>query len=548
MKSQILGRFTLASSALLLLLSSVAALTQTVPGASPKKRVAVMNFDYGTVRTDVAQIFGGDQDVGRGLADLLVAKFVKDGSYAVVERRELNKVIAEQNLSNSDRSDTTAATKIGRLLSVDAIIVGSITQFGRDDKTTTVGATALGNVTNRFGIGGLQKRADRAMVGITARLVDAGTGEILAVAEGKGTSTRSGTSLLGGGGAGAAGRGSYDMSSSNFGQTLLGEAANQAIANLASQLQMSAQQLPTRTVAIEGLVADVSGKTVILNVGTKAGVKVGDQIEILHKIREIKDPATGKVIRSIENKIGDVAITEVDETSAVGTFTGSVNATVGDAAKGKLSAGVGLPSAQTAAGPLAAAAALSPKRPGVVRLGVLTPQAQMGEPDSASSSVAESIRILIIQSLTGPTVEVTPIAAVSPTEIEVEAKQKSCDYVLYSSITQKRSGGMGLLNKAMPVANFLPPVAMAKGASALGSAMAAAASAQAAQTAAMTAASTVKAKNEVAFDYKLMAASSATPVLANTAKAKAKADGDDVISPLIQQAAASIVAEVNKKK
>jgi len=556
MKNPIVRRCALTfSHFLLLFLCTIAVHTQTAGGVpSNKKRVAVMNFDYGTVRTDVAQIFGGDQDVGRGLADLLVGKFVKDGTYAVVERRELNKVMAEQNLSNSDRADTAAAAKIGRILSVDAIIVGSITQFGRDDKTTTLGATGLSNVTNRFGIGGLQKRADRAVVGITARLVDASTGEILSVAEGKGTSMRSGTSLLGAGGGGAAGRGTYDMSSSNFGQTLLGEAANQAIANLASQLQLGAQQLPTRTIAVEGLVADVSGKTLILNVGSKAGVKVGDQLEVARKIREIKDPATGKVIRSIENKIGEVAVTDVDENSAVGTFSGSANATVGDAVKGNMSSAVASASGQSPAapGPVAASvagASLGPKKPGVVRLGVVIPQAQMGEPDSASSSVGESVRTLIIQSLAGPAVEVTPIGASASAEIDAEAKQKNCDYVLYSSLSQKKSGGMGFLNKAMPVANFIPAVAVAKGASsALGSAMSAAAGAQAAQVAASTAAGTVKAKNEVAFEYKLMAANNTTPILASAGKAKAKADGDDVISPLIQQAAASIVAEVTKKK
>ena len=556
MKNPIVRRFAFVCSPFLLLfLSAAAAPTQTAGSASAnKKRVAVMNFDYGTVRTDVAQIFGGDQDVGRGLADLLVAKFVKEGTYAVVERRELNKVIAEQNLSNSDRADTAAAAKIGRLLSVDAIIVGSITQFGRDDKTTTLGAAGLSNVTSRFGIGGLQKRADRAVVGITARLVDASTGEILAVAEGKGTSMRSGTSLLGAGGAGAAGRGTYDMSSSNFGQCLLGEAANQAIANLAGQLQLGARQLPTRTIAVEGLVADVSGKTLILNVGAKAGVKVGDQLEVVRKIREIKDPATGKVIRSIENKIGDVAITDVDENSAVGTFTGSANATVGDAVKGNMSSQAASASGQSTAAPGPAAASeaapsIGPKKPGVVRLGVVTPQAQMGEPDSATSGLAESVRTLIIQSLAGPAVEVMPIGASGAGEIDAEAKQKSCDYILYSSLSQKKAGGMGFLNKAMPMANFLPPVAAAKGASSvLGGAMTAAASAQAAQVAASTAAGTVKAKNEVAFEYKLMAASNSTPILATAAKAKAKADGDDVISPLIQQAAASIVAEVSKKR
>src|SRR3974377_130987 len=59
------------------------ALAQDAPPAAAaapaaKHRVAVMNFDYGTVKTTVAQIFGSDQDVGKGISDLLVQKLVQD--------------------------------------------------------------------------------------------------------------------------------------------------------------------------------------------------------------------------------------------------------------------------------------------------------------------------------------------------------------------------------------------------------------------------------------------------------------------------------------
>ena len=39
--------------------------------ASPQKRkVAVMDFGYATVKTQVAAIFGTDQDIGKGIADV----------------------------------------------------------------------------------------------------------------------------------------------------------------------------------------------------------------------------------------------------------------------------------------------------------------------------------------------------------------------------------------------------------------------------------------------------------------------------------------------
>ena len=302
--------------------------------AQTKKRVAVMNFEYGTVRDYVNTIFGGDQDVGKGIADLLVDKLVKDGVYSVIERKELDKVLTEQNFSNSNRADPSTAAKIGRVLGVDAIIVGSITQFGRDDKSNTIGGGALGGITGRFGIGGVQRRNAKAVVGISARMVDVNTAEVLGVADGKGESKRSGASLVGaGGGGGSAAGGLYDMRSSNFGQTLLGEATHDAVDSVATQLDQNAQRLPTHAVVVDGLVADVSGSSITLNVGTQAGVKVGAHLLIVRKIKDIKDPATGKVIRSVEDKLGEITITEADGASSVGTFTGASAAKVGDRVK-----------------------------------------------------------------------------------------------------------------------------------------------------------------------------------------------------------------------
>src|SRR5438309_7084292 len=45
---------------------------------------------------------------------------------------------------------------------------------------------------------------------------------------------------------------------------------------------------------------------------------------------DLKDPATGKVLRRVESPLGEVAITEVDETSSVGTYSGTPGVKVGD--------------------------------------------------------------------------------------------------------------------------------------------------------------------------------------------------------------------------
>ena len=300
--------------------------------AAPKHRVAVMNFDYGTVRTTVAQIFGSDQDVGKGISDLLVQKLVQDGKYSVIERNALDKILSEQNFSNSDRADSTTAAKIGKILGVDAIIIGSITQFGRDDQHTKVGGGGYG--LGKFGLGGVGTSKAKAVVAVSARMVNTSTGEILAAVTGMGESTRSGTSLVGaGGGWGSGGGGGLDMGSSNFANTILGEAVRKAVDDTGAQLDGAVDKVPTIKLEVNGLVADVSGNTLILNVGSKAGVKVGDKLTISRQVRVIKDPATGKVIKAVENKIGEATVTEVDSDSATVTFSGAGPAKVGDAAK-----------------------------------------------------------------------------------------------------------------------------------------------------------------------------------------------------------------------
>jgi curli biogenesis system outer membrane secretion channel CsgG len=305
--------------------------------AQQKKRVAVMNFDYATVQSSVQAIFNSNQDIGKGIADLLVDKLVNDGTYSVIERKMLDKIIAEQNMSNSDRFDSNSAAKIGKLLGVDAIIVGSITQFGRDDKKTNVGGGALGGITGRFGVGGVSKSESKAVVAVTARMINTDTAEILASATGRGESQRSGTGLIGAGGSSAGlGGGALDMASSNFGQTILGEAVHSAVNSTAAQLEAKAGAMPTKVVQIDGLVADAAADgTLILNVGSSSGLKVGDVLAVKRVGRKITDPATGKVLRSIEDAIGEVKITEVDASSAVGKFTGSGAPKVGDAVRSR---------------------------------------------------------------------------------------------------------------------------------------------------------------------------------------------------------------------
>ncbi len=313
----------------LLVVSPALAQEQQAPR---KKRVAILDFDYGTVHNNVAALFGSDVDVGRGISDLLVKHLVQDGTYSVIERKMLDKILAEQNFSNSDRANASTAAQLGKILGVDAIIVGTITQFGGEDKNVGVGG--VGGGFGGFGLGGFKQKKSKAIVTVDARVIDIDTAEILAVADGKGESTRSSTSLLGGGGNWRGfGAGGVDFGSSNFQETIIGEAVKLAVEDMTKDLIASNDRLKARTVVVEGLVAAVDADVVILNVGSKTGLKVGDELSVERVGREIKDPQTGQVIRRMTTKVGVVKVTEIDDISAVCSIVSGEGFKVGDMVK-----------------------------------------------------------------------------------------------------------------------------------------------------------------------------------------------------------------------
>jgi curli biogenesis system outer membrane secretion channel CsgG len=213
-----------------------------VSGQATRPTVALLDFDFGTVQ----QWWSGNWDIGKGIADLIVDELVNDGSYRVIERKRLDAILAEQNFSNSDRADPSAASvaKIGKALGVKYLIVGSITKFGTENKDTRVGGGGFGG--GRFGLGSVGTSKGKATVAITARLIDTSTGEIMASARAEGTSKRSGLMLGGGGGGGAGAIGGISIGSSDFRETVIGEATELAVKDLSTKLVAAKGRLGTQ--------------------------------------------------------------------------------------------------------------------------------------------------------------------------------------------------------------------------------------------------------------------------------------------------------------
>ena len=169
---------------------------------------------------------------------------------------------------------------------------------------------------------------------LTARIVDVNTGEILAVAEGLGESKRTSTSLTGGGGGWTGfGAGSVNFGSSNFQSTIIGEAVKAAVEKMSTAVVAERGRVAVRQVVVQGLVAAVAGTQLVLNVGGKAGVKVGDQSSVERVSQEIKDPATGKVIRRLSTAVGVVRVVDVDDESAMADVVSGTGFKVSDTVK-----------------------------------------------------------------------------------------------------------------------------------------------------------------------------------------------------------------------
>jgi len=203
-----------------------------VAAQSTRPTVAILSFEYGTIE----HWWSGNQDIGEGISDLLVDELVNDGSYRIIERKRLDAILAEQNFSQSERADPSAKTlaQVGKVLGVKYLIVGSVTKFGTENSNKSVGGGGFGS---KYGIGNVGTSKGKANVAIAARMIDTTTGEIMASAKGEGTSKRSGLLLAGaGGGYGGAGVGHIDFGSSNFRDTILGEATDAAVKATAEKL------------------------------------------------------------------------------------------------------------------------------------------------------------------------------------------------------------------------------------------------------------------------------------------------------------------------
>jgi curli biogenesis system outer membrane secretion channel CsgG len=262
---------------------------------------------------------------------LLIKRMSDSGKFRLVERAKIKQVTGEQDFGASGRVKQGTQARIGRIVGADIILAGDITVFGRDDKHRQVGGGGGNGLPGAFGGIRVGSKEDKAVVQINVRLIDVESSEILQASEAKGESKRKSNSfaVAGFGNGGAGGGGGFDMGSSNFAETIIGEATIKAIDGVSSFLDANENKIPERSLDAEGKVATVEGAQVYLSIGSNDFVSKCDRFEILKVIKEVKDPASGEVLDVVTAPVGQAVVTDVRDRISICAFNGSSAPQVG---------------------------------------------------------------------------------------------------------------------------------------------------------------------------------------------------------------------------
>ena len=257
-------------------------------------RVAVMDFENTT---------HGGSKVGGMASDMLATELVKSGKFDIYERSRLESIMKEQNLAGSGRFDPTTAAKIGKIIGVQYIIIGSVTK-NEESK-------------DGFGFDKFKLGKKNFHAGVDAKMVDTDNAQIVLACSASHTKASIGVSA--------------DGRTFNSGDPSKTEAMRCAVAELVQKINNHPWILAQTKIDI--LVADVDGDTIALNNGRSAGLSDGQQVTISRVKKIIKDPRTGKVIKVRYKKVGAIVLNMVEYAYAEGKVISGSGFQVGDIVK-----------------------------------------------------------------------------------------------------------------------------------------------------------------------------------------------------------------------
>ncbi len=287
------------------------------PYVGPKHRITVQEIEIktaapasgGTAPTSDpnSQALQGQltppTDFGQGLSEMLVTALSRTNRFLVLERSDkgLADMVKEQN-----QAGVTEATKVqaNNLLGAEVLIRGSLTEF-------TLQKSQSGGNSLLSGIGVTQASAS-STVGIDIRIFDASTGEIIDSERAEGTASSKGLQF-------SVDKGDYNASSSSFQNSCLGKATREAISKAVLFICRKMDNRPWQARVADVVDDEADKKQLYLNVGSTAGIKVGDEFEVFHPGHTLIDPDhPGRVLSITKGKkVGRCRVTSVEPTISV---------------------------------------------------------------------------------------------------------------------------------------------------------------------------------------------------------------------------------------
>ncbi|MBU2528119.1 CsgG/HfaB family protein [bacterium] len=250
---------------------TISAETETITSGytGPKKKVAVIDFENKTRY--------GARRLGTSASDILVTELGKTGKFILVEREKIGKIVEEQRLGLTGILDSNTAIEIGNLLGVNAIVTGSISQFGV--KTTA----------SDFVITASKQQVAEAVVDI--RVIDVETGEIIYTDSGKGIAKKKAGSFLGMG------------TTAGYDETLEGESLRAAIVKFVTNIVVQINKKPWSC-----KIAEVDSTNIYLDAGQDSGLRLSTELSVYHLGKKIISPTTGMVIGQTEEDIATIKV------------------------------------------------------------------------------------------------------------------------------------------------------------------------------------------------------------------------------------------------
>ena len=184
-----------------------------------------------------------------------------------------------------------------------------------------------------------------------------------------------------------------------------------------------------------------------------------------------------------------------------------------------------------------AATTVGPKKAGMIRIGIVTVKPGAVAENMNAGNLAGAVQTTLTEKLKAPNVEAVPIQATVLNQIEAEARQKECDFLVYTTVTHKKGGG--------GFGSVFGSTAAQVAGNTIGYGNTAAAIAANAATSAVVA--DVKAKDEVTVDVRLEKPGAGYPAFSKQFKGKAKSAGEDIVTPPTTQAAQALIEAATKQ-